>query len=535
MWLGPGTEASDGAMEFLHRVGPRALACGALDLQWPGEGPHTDIHDYLARRSPAQQVDNDSAGASELARFVFDLLHEDGLQSKRSSHGLCSGIEDVLQRDYWHRIWIIQEVTLAKEAFIMCGQRSISLDAFNATFNAIWYCTTSGIRDTQPEYEHFGGSLYGTLFPVNALTTRRRYLLGHQIQLIDILFQSRAAPFRPHYSASDPCDIVFGLLGVISDGESLGLRADYTTTPVQIFTMITKAWVLYGDEHHGRFKLGWCTPRKEIGPLPSWVPDWQMVGKYGFRVYPIDYSASFDAASGIQALEPAASSNCLDPLVLRRSGCQVDVIMDVLPPPEWIKSNEWAVSWIKDADTWFASICSFAGLGPESGPAEDFVWRTILRGGSSFYRDRRESEAISEDIAKLIRLILRGEHIDTNALTDDQVKFFRDGTVLYLPSSLEFKSFDDQVAYITQQWKENIGAVNRHRTLFKTAKGMFGLGHEAIKPGDVVSLLWGSKCPIILQPRDTGGFLFRGDCYVDGIMHGEYLKTDPVYEHFDIH
>lgn len=74
--------------------------------------------------------------------------------------------------------------------------------------------------------------------------------------------------------------------------------------------------------------------------------------------------------------------------------------------------------------------------------------------------------------------------------------------------------------------------------LFKTTKGMFGLGHTAIQPGDTVSLLWGIRSPIILRPRDDeagGGFTFVGDAYIDKIMYSEFLKTAPAHKDFEIY
>lgn len=72
--------------------------------------------------------------------------------------------------------------------------------------------------------------------------------------------------------------------------------------------------------------------------------------------------------------------------------------------------------------------------------------------------------------------------------------------------------------------------------MFKTTEGMLGLGHVAVRSGDVVTLLQKSATPMILRPRDRGGFTFIGDAYVDGIMHGEFLKMgQQTIETFDIY
>ena len=64
---------------------------------------------------------------------------------------------------------------------------------------------------------------------------------------------------------------------------------------------------------------------------------------------------------------------------------------------------------------------------------------------------------------------------------------------------------------------------------------MFSLGSECVKPGDLVTLLWGVESPILIRPRENGGFYLLGDAYVDGIMYGEFLKTEPLHEVFEIH
>ncbi|KAH7240310.1 uncharacterized protein BKA55DRAFT_577304 [Fusarium redolens] len=74
-----------------------------------------------------------------------------------------------------------------------------------------------------------------------------------------------------------------------------------------------------------------------------------------------------------------------------------------------------------------------------------------------------------------------------------------------------------------------------NRTLFKTTNGMFGMGYRVVKPGDVVTLLWGVKALVILRPGVGGGFTYQDDAYVDGIMYGEFLQTGPIPEDFFIH
>lgn len=62
---------------------------------------------------------------------------------------------------------------------------------------------------------------------------------------------------RPFYSASDPQDILFWILGIVIEEDVLGLRADYGLTPARIFAILTLALI----DQKQSFNLNSCVPR----------------------------------------------------------------------------------------------------------------------------------------------------------------------------------------------------------------------------------------------------------------------------------
>jgi hypothetical protein len=73
---------------------------------------------------------------------------------------------------------------------------------------------------------------------------------------------------------------------------------------------------------------------------------------------------------------------------------------------------------------------------------------------------------------------------------------------------------------------------NQRRCIFRTSKGYMGLGTDHLRVGDEVALLYGHNPPFVLRRMSGGSFRFIGECYVDGIMGGEFMATKAPEEVF---
>lgn len=233
--------------------------------------------------------------------------------------------------------------------------------------------------------------------------------------------------------------------------------------------------------------------------------------------------------SGMKDTNQAESSS----KVLSCSGCQVDVLMEVMRAPHWTTKSLWDVNPNTDNEALLQCIISFAELGPESGPEEDHVWRTLSRGR---LLSHNHLELASEDIRQLIRKTLRQEHVDARDLSPEQKS-------LIVPWDDEDPDSHSRLPTLLADWQDwTLDSIVRGffgRTLFKTKTGVLGLGHAAVHPRDFLTLLKNQKGPIVLRPRcaDAGseGFEFVGDAYVDGIMHKKVLDGDQDLEMFDVY
>lgn len=528
-WLGLSSPGTEQAMKWIAKTGSQAPTISP-DKIWRRDLPHNEIYDYLEARSPEEPDDKEMSGASDIAQFLYHILNDDQVWR----HGIVKGIHDILRRDYWHRVWVIQELALAQNIVIMCGGESVSFDDFDRTFCAIQYSTQHGLFHLHEKYSRSNRIIDGTAYRIKSLNIRRKKNLQEPIHIEDILFESGAPPNRPHYSASDPRDLAFALIGVLADESRQMLTVDYKQTVENVFTMLTRAIM---NKPEGRFRLDWCTPREEETAMPTWVPDWRQVGRYGFGVYPIDYQSfhgRFDATAGTPSVHLTHSGIPEAESFLHFHGYSVDVITDVLQPPKWEQNSEWDVPYLRQTEPWLDSIYKFADLGSESGPGEDYIWRTLLR-NYDLLPYGFDQNTLEEDVLYLIRQLFRRTKLQSDSLSENQVYFIQNGTS-HPRFMARIATLEKQVEHVEQDWCSTVGSVNRHRTLFKTQKSMFGLGHQSVRAGDLVAILHGMATPIILRKRGVGsGFLFAGDAYVDGIMYGEYLRTTPVLSEVHIH
>ncbi|KAI4862677.1 heterokaryon incompatibility protein-domain-containing protein [Hypoxylon rubiginosum] len=543
LWLGPAADGSDEVMDFISHIGPTALQLG--DISRPKRVLRDRIRDYVIDRSAAgennQHIHQDTIEASDsetvdedrvtlIGDFILGLTQNLALLGGHEQ-SLIPGIECLLRRDYWHRVWIVQEVSLAKVATVVCGQKTVALDLFDAVFSAVWFTRqwVAVERLFSPFFLPLQANLYGTIKCISVWRERRK---GRSVLLRDVLLEYGESPQRPHYTATDPRDIVFGILGVISDLADLDVHADYSKSTAEVYASVARAMIYRYDEDPNAFQyhLGICNPANTSSDLPSWVLDFRKVGQYGIASWPISYSAMFSASKG--ASQPRnARNNCLDdPSVLRRRGCLVDVVTEVMAQPQWYHEDGHDL-YLDEEIAWLRSVIDFTNIATDPSPAEDYVWRTLLlddkMGGAEYLRGK------DNEVAQLIRRIVRRHKFHADELSSTQVDWIRRG------SSIANRDRDD-LAGMAQTFSEgytfSLSMNSRHRTLFKTADGRLGLADKSIRAGDLVTLIWGVNAPVILRERENdGGFIYLGEAYVTDIMYGEYLETRPPEKDFDLY
>lgn len=136
------------------------------------------------------------------------------------------GINDLFGQPYWSRIWVIQEVLLARKAEIILGNASIPLHEFISNF----------MKKLPPSVE--------SLLPLWI------YSLGGS-RSGDVDAFSHLLHKTSTCQASDKRDMVFALFGLVQGAGLEGLVADYSKTMAEIYTGLAAYFLI----RHGQSGL----------------------------------------------------------------------------------------------------------------------------------------------------------------------------------------------------------------------------------------------------------------------------------------
>ncbi|OBT67663.1 hypothetical protein VE03_03431 [Pseudogymnoascus sp. 23342-1-I1] len=184
---------------------------------------------------------------------VQDQLATDEHVQKIIKRGLYN---DLAQRPFWKRIWIVQEVVLASQVTILCGPDEMAWSSFAL---AIWNIDQI-INVAMPSYNPAIGGLLN-LETIDCLREIRN--LRSTFSLADLIACLRGS------RATDPRDMVYGLLGLVAD---TSIRPDYSkATTRDVYTSLVEQCV---KEYKS---LDIITMRRKSSSdhgLASWVPDW---------------------------------------------------------------------------------------------------------------------------------------------------------------------------------------------------------------------------------------------------------------------
>ncbi|KAF4952512.1 hypothetical protein FGADI_6747 [Fusarium gaditjirri] len=176
--------------------------------------------------------------------LAMDLMSDaDDLESKLSSFSKSSRESQALfslcHRRYWLRVWIIQELYLAKSYVVWCGARSIASDMFEESLAVL--------NGANSPFYHYRG------FEQNPAQEHRlaRRLRNNPNDKLNTLWRWLLVCLRNGFQCTKEQDFIYALLDISDDYERMKetLKVDYSKSPRDVFLDLLRQMDLMW--HHG--------------------------------------------------------------------------------------------------------------------------------------------------------------------------------------------------------------------------------------------------------------------------------------------
>lgn len=171
------------------------------------------------------------------------------------SDTLAHAVNDLFQRPWFNRIWVVQEIVFASYATVLCGSKTLSWSSIQ-NFRS-WAAMTAWIHELPfvVSVSVQGAIEEDSLWPSDPLT------------VLEQLDRAR------HCRATDPRDKIYAQLPFLRANEFNKTSVpDYTKSVTQVFTECAARLVVQS----GLDILCAVQSLSKDESLPSWVPDWSV-------------------------------------------------------------------------------------------------------------------------------------------------------------------------------------------------------------------------------------------------------------------
>jgi hypothetical protein len=446
-----------------------------------------------------------------------------------------TAFHDMLLLPYFSRVWIIQEIGLARRGIVLYGDYHFALDRLMLL---LAWLSHPGYRIRQLH----GLSGWTTHQIWVSFDAKSRDDAGAcmSFDFVDLLSHVSC-----RYKATDPRDHIFGLLGhpsikLQSPGQaesgSLIIHPDYNASVETVFLNFAISWLkqtakpyLFSCVSHVglplAFRRGHSSSRRRTLDIPSWCPRWDYNPLGGTRLS-IEGARQWYSAS-------AGSRFCFELQSERRlkvKGILYDEIIQTFPSLDELDISVGRQVIPRGANLTIQELLTARKL--------SYLCGMILQNVT-------QQSLVNDDdmISTLASTILAGswDNADTSSNRMAQIAnitaILSEARYGHVPANQDDFSlaFDMLESYCKQLNSPNIQGNSvafiknaeftiTSRRLCLTKSGCVGLGPAIISPGDICCVISGVNIPYALRPFNHETYLMVGECYLESIMHGEAVR-----------
>ncbi|KAM5342020.1 hypothetical protein ACJ41O_015051 [Fusarium nematophilum] len=462
----------------------------------------------------------------------------------------------MLDRPYWHRAWIVQEIVLPESVIIFCGRNILPLASLLIVYT--WMVRIQGkpkppfvdsqvwqLLSTKVGRTLMGWEVLRSYFQFKALRAKQVAIddAEQHMRWKHLVLQTRLK------QATDPRDNLYSLLGLLS----CDIRPEYSASAETVFCDFAKKSIEVEGQlslltHAGHWELSQTLPSYRTTQatnlfVPTWVPNWDRLSKitgFTWLLEKDDMENGNDADRGWDSVLDGQPPWSLDGNTLIAQGVCCDVIASSqtcgLEDGSWLSfcldfvdaqqdrlypsgiPVMQALARLLSRDRKFTDGSLLEPL-----PNAKVIFGDVLPGFlAALYRypdagNVRERLGIG-GVAMYEKFM--GQPIaptQSNLDSLDGLRTMAEG--LKLDLNAHWASFtSDMMSHLYetgQRMREHVG--------FMTSKGYIGWGHKGLQDGDLVCVLFGCEMPVVLRKVDSH-YLHIGPCFALGLMRGEAVS-----------
>lgn len=455
VWLGPEEDDSHHAIEMITAIGRRVEATSG----------HT-----FERRPDAPPREPDEP--------ILESMTEEMPYGEKD----LSTIITFLERPWFSRLWVRQEIALADSARVQCGRSLVEWD--NLRNAAVWIIT----KPLAPKIP-------------NELRERRALIkkpVGNVCEVsLSLLAYEGLRRDNEGVRFTDPRDSIYAVKRLlVKRDQDLGIGPNYTLQTADVFMDVC---VRILERQRLTYFLETCELTTISVPnLPSWVPDWSRPMKTTHGLI-----SPWSACCYISANAAYHGDK-----ILRVAGIQIDKIQSLRDLYDRVdnvvlRSNEVIF---------------------------DYIW-SCYPGDSLIDSPYDEEQSI---IDAYCRTFCAGMFSDTYIPPDNNFQAFdeaKEALKKIWAVKDNWTGYEDSMEdpmvkkflYICGHWVFG-------RCFFTTENGYVGLSPLGTQPGDTIAVILGCQFPVVLREEpassvksDETKWKVVGVCYANGLMDGEAI------------
>ncbi|GAW18585.1 hypothetical protein ANO14919_080630 [Xylariales sp. No.14919] len=419
-------------------------------------------------------------------------------------------IQRLLDCQWFHRRWVIQEVIVPRHAIFLCGTDALTMEDLFLGIDIVSRALMARPRELKASKY----ATIGTFRPLLALKQINQSLKDHrQLKLLWLLENLRLT------QSALPHDKIYGLLGFCSPEEAAGNPIRYDLGPEEAYKTFV---VTHAKLHHDLEFLSLCTPvqratvcsdksgrpQYQYFSEPSWVPNWDSKSlRRCLGLSRLAYDEKYFDASGTLSLDHSFNGN-----ELAVSGVMLDRIQVLGDFVQLERRAEFSDPNSRIFQQYF-----------------DF-YMTRPVGETPYTDELSRAKAFSRTISLL------GVYLSPIPSSDELPEmFYRWCQGSILGNQLEERGLKYQACQ-----RDGLKGFMRMKRLlswqpFITQRGYIGLARENSGVGDEIWIVGGCSVPVLLSPTagDQHNREVRGEVLLDGFMFGEITKqpnNNPVVE-----